>query len=534
MAHDVFISHSSKDKLIADGICANLEAAGVRCWIAPRDIVPGEDWPTAILTAISKSRIMVLVFSDNSNNSEDVGREIALAANNNLVIIPFKIEDVEPEPVKKYYLATTNWLEAMNPPTKDQIQSLVQTVSSLIPEREESGIVLQEEEKTAPGDEESIHTAPVAKKKGSIWRWVWIPILIAVAALGWYFYPGLNTAPAPPTETPTIIPTLTATVTLKPSPTVTSTRPALPTRTYLTLQRTLEGHTGEVRSVAFNDQKHGDRLYLISGSSDNSIIIWNLLNWTPLHTITEHGGAVNSVAFYLESSDVFASASNDGRILTWSPESGHVREVFPYGHSGAVNALAFSNDGKYLASGSNDTTIILWDFQLYTSGNNFSKIRTIYDHSSFVTCLAFSSNGKILASGGYQDNTIMLHDPATGTRVGTLYGNADDIVSMAFSPNGAFLASASNNGTIILWDTSTWKKLRSFSPGTVVTFSPGGAYLFSGTKDGRIIVWNANTGDQLQTVETGSGEIFSLDFLDRNTLASGSADGTIQIWDCKF
>jgi hypothetical protein len=109
MAHDVFISYSSKDKPIADAACANIEAAGIRCWIAPRDIAAGEDWPTAITRAISQSRIMVLVFSASSNSSEDVSREIILAANNRLVIIPFKIDNVEPEPGKQYYLARTHW-----------------------------------------------------------------------------------------------------------------------------------------------------------------------------------------------------------------------------------------------------------------------------------------------------------------------------------------------------------------------------------------------------------------------------------------
>ena len=66
MTHDVFISHSSKDKPVADAVCANLEAAGVRCWIAPRDIAPGEDWPTAITMASAQSRIMVLIFSASS------------------------------------------------------------------------------------------------------------------------------------------------------------------------------------------------------------------------------------------------------------------------------------------------------------------------------------------------------------------------------------------------------------------------------------------------------------------------------------
>jgi hypothetical protein len=132
MAHDVFVSHSSKDKPVADAICANLEAAGVRCWIAPRDIAPGEDWPTAITNAIAQSRVMVLVFSASSNSSEDVGRELFLASNNKLIIIPFKIENIEPEPGKQYYLARTHWLDAMNPPTKEQISVLVRRVKSIL------------------------------------------------------------------------------------------------------------------------------------------------------------------------------------------------------------------------------------------------------------------------------------------------------------------------------------------------------------------------------------------------------------------
>ena len=134
MTHDVFISYSHKDKLIADGICTSLESEDIRCWIAPRDIAPGEDWPTAISDAISRSRIMVLVFSAYSNSSDDVSREIILAANHKVIIIPFKIDEVEPEPGKQYYLARTHWLDALNPPTRAQIHTLAETVKSFMPE----------------------------------------------------------------------------------------------------------------------------------------------------------------------------------------------------------------------------------------------------------------------------------------------------------------------------------------------------------------------------------------------------------------
>src|SRR5690242_9011101 len=128
MAHDIFISHSNKDKPVADAICANLESAGLRCWIAPRDVAPGENWPTAIANAISHSSVMVLIFSAHSNSSDEVSRELHLAANSKVVIIPFKIENVELEPGKRYYLGPTHWLDAMNPPTQAQINQLIERV----------------------------------------------------------------------------------------------------------------------------------------------------------------------------------------------------------------------------------------------------------------------------------------------------------------------------------------------------------------------------------------------------------------------
>jgi hypothetical protein len=136
MTHEVFISYSHHDKAIADGVCANLEQAGIRCWIAPRDIAPGYDWPTAISAAIKTSRVMVLIFSSRSNSSDDVGRELILAANNKLIIVPFKIEDVAPEPGKEYYLARTHWLDAMDPPTQEQVDKLVSCVRTFLVEAE--------------------------------------------------------------------------------------------------------------------------------------------------------------------------------------------------------------------------------------------------------------------------------------------------------------------------------------------------------------------------------------------------------------
>ena len=90
MAHDVFISYSLKDKQIADAACVVLETNGIRCWIAPRDIVPGRDWGGSIMEAIRGSGAMVLIFSANANTSAQIKREVERAINKGLPVISFR------------------------------------------------------------------------------------------------------------------------------------------------------------------------------------------------------------------------------------------------------------------------------------------------------------------------------------------------------------------------------------------------------------------------------------------------------------
>ena len=93
MAHDVFISHSHADRSFALAACTRLESAGVRCWIAPRDVPPGSDWPDAITKAVTGSRVMVIIYSSAALESDQIKREITLAANRGLVIVPVRIEE---------------------------------------------------------------------------------------------------------------------------------------------------------------------------------------------------------------------------------------------------------------------------------------------------------------------------------------------------------------------------------------------------------------------------------------------------------
>ena len=96
MALDAFISYSSKDKTAADAACAVLERAGIRCWIAPRDIRPGQEYGHSIIEAIDQCRVMVLIFSANANDSRQTHREIERAVSKGIPIIPLRIEEVVP------------------------------------------------------------------------------------------------------------------------------------------------------------------------------------------------------------------------------------------------------------------------------------------------------------------------------------------------------------------------------------------------------------------------------------------------------
>lgn len=115
MKYDAFISYSTADKLTADATVNYLESNGLRCWYAPRDIQAGMPWPMAISQALKSSHVMVLLFSEASNISKQVAREITLADNcPDLVIIPFRLSAVDPSEQMDYYLANTHWLDAVS------------------------------------------------------------------------------------------------------------------------------------------------------------------------------------------------------------------------------------------------------------------------------------------------------------------------------------------------------------------------------------------------------------------------------------
>ncbi len=139
MAFDVFISYASKDKIVADAVCVRLESSGIRCWIAPRDLVAGTSYGEAIIEAIHGAKVMVLVFSSNANASGHIPKEVERAVSNGVAILPFRIEDVAPGKSLDYFIGSVHWLDAMTPPMEKHLDDLAATVHKLIPAPGELG-----------------------------------------------------------------------------------------------------------------------------------------------------------------------------------------------------------------------------------------------------------------------------------------------------------------------------------------------------------------------------------------------------------
>lgn len=132
MASDVFVSHSIKDKAVAEAIVARLEADSVRCWIAPRDVVPGADWGESIIDAIESSRIMILIFSRNADASPQIKREVERAVNKGVYIIPFRVHDIPPTKSLEYFISTSQWMDAFSPPLERHLDNLAKTVKAVL------------------------------------------------------------------------------------------------------------------------------------------------------------------------------------------------------------------------------------------------------------------------------------------------------------------------------------------------------------------------------------------------------------------
>lgn len=131
-ARPVFVSYSQADREPAFGIVGHVESSGIECWIAPRDVTPAADWAAEIVEAIAAARVMVLVFSSNTNDSPQVRREVERAVHHRVIVLPFRIENVLPSHSLEYFLSSQHWLDAFPPPLEPHFSRLADYLRALL------------------------------------------------------------------------------------------------------------------------------------------------------------------------------------------------------------------------------------------------------------------------------------------------------------------------------------------------------------------------------------------------------------------
>ncbi|GJH18423.1 hypothetical protein CBA19CS22_17795 [Caballeronia novacaledonica] len=284
----------------------------------------------------------------------------------------------------------------------------------------------------------------------------------------------------------------------------------------------LQGHTGAVISARFS----GDGKTLATASADATARLWDRSTGRVLLVLGRHKDAVTAIDFSRDG-HTFATASLDGMARLWDVRSG--RELQMMSHQDAVNSVQFSPDSKLLATASNDGTAVLWDAQ---SGR---KLQMLSGHEGAVTDAKFSPDGKMLATAG-QDGTARLWNTYDGRELLMLRGHEDAVTDVQFSFDGEILATASADGSARLWDVHSGKELRNLWHGDAVSrvrFSADANTLATAT-DKSARLWDVRSGRELEVLSGQQGIVHDVQFSsDGRMLATGSGDGTAQLWTCE-
>ncbi len=315
-----------------------------------------------------------------------------------------------------------------------------------------------------------------------------------------------------------------------------------------------------------------DGRILASGDSDGTITIWDVASGSTIRSFKDHLhnlDPVKRLAFSLDGKTLAASSAVRQAINLWDPDSGQLLGTIA-GHTSPIADIAFSPDGRHLASSSFDFTVRIWDatpgqearslrakapvltvafppdgsylasagldrtITLWDPGNG-QVLRTFTGHTGKISSVAISHDGRRAASTG-DDRSVRIWDVGTGKVLQILDGHKDAVCKLAFSPDGKSLATASNDRTVKLWDVDTGRVVHSFeghiSAVKAVVFSPDGKSLVSAGMDGFVMIWDRSTGRRLRSIQAHENRIFALAISpDGRWLATGGPEPSIKIWD---
>lgn len=295
-------------------------------------------------------------------------------------------------------------------------------------------------------------------------------------------------------------------------------------------ERSLNAHSDWVTSVKFD----ADGEQLVSASWDQSVKLWNVSTGEQVKTIAQHIKGVQAMAFSRDGSLLAEEDASDA-VKVWNTSAMSApRELRGHGTAPQllqgrswVYSIAFSPDGRWLATGVGGKAVRIWDLE------TGQPVRDLAAGNGSVLYVAFSPNGRWLVSGG--GKTVRIWDVKSGEMVRSFSGHTDLVYAAVFSPDGRTLASASKDRSIKLWDVESGRLLYTLRGHhgfvTSIAFSPDGKGLLSGSWDTTLKLWDVSSGRELQTLKGNTHPVYSVAFASNGKwIASGSEDGSIHLW----
>jgi len=288
----------------------------------------------------------------------------------------------------------------------------------------------------------------------------------------------------------------------------------------------LNAGTGPIRSVAFSPDGNN----LAMAIEDGFVRLWNARNGTLESSINVQRakGPVWGVAYAPDGSQI-ATASDDGWVKLWDPRNSN--DLDRRDLLSPARAVAFSPDGNYIATGTRVGAVRVFD------ARNLKSVVTTQGHDGWVTSLAFSSDGKLLASAG-SDNTVKIWDVSDGDgkEVTTLKGNAGNVYAVAFHPTKKIVAWGGWDRVIRLWDIEKNQQVGKLEGHLEdvwsIAFVRDGVHLVSGSEDRTAKLWDITTGKEVNTFKGHTRAIYSVAVSkDGKRFASASRDGAVKLWD---
>lgn len=396
--HDVFVSYSSKDKVVVSAIAERLRADGLRVWFDDWELKPGDSIPAKIEQGLEQSRVLVLCLSANALGSDWAALESGTfrfrdPLNKDRRFIPLRLDDTPIEGSLTQFVFI-NWfaeesgqeylkiLKACRSPAKPSAMR-IETAPELIAE------------KTIQLDcNSSVHTCVFSQD-------------------GKHAITGSND------QTIRLWDVEAGCVLL-----------------------ILKGHTGRIRCLLWSS----DQKFVLSGSDDKTIRLWNVETGTCINVFREHSHWIMSLAWNTDYT-LAISGSNNHVVNFWDLQSGYCISSLK-GYKGAVRSIVLEDNARYALLGLNNKTVQLWDIEMGRC------LRVLEGHSSEVFVVAWDTE-RGLALSGSKDRTVRLWDLKTGYCLYVLRGHRARVTSLAWSKNGRFVLSGSGDDTLRLWDLET-------------------------------------------------------------------------------